>query len=221
MPLRATDKKKRWHVMKRIFVCFMVIALLSISLNMLSLKEAYASDNGSCGGNKSCSKSTTQEANKRNGFWGSLDLAVGDVSLSSSSTGDRADTLLYMGFSGGYSINPNFLIGVELSGWLYETSEMGNPSKGEGLSQVFITTRYYPFKENNLFARISGGYVSHWNNNFGSIRRNTGWGLGVGGGYDIAITNHLFITPFVIYNYGDLKEESFTAISVGVGITFY
>jgi hypothetical protein len=94
-------------------------------------------------------------------------------------------------------------------------------TKGEGLSQVFVITRYYPLKKSDLFAKVGGGYVSHWTNAFGTTRRKEGWGLALGAGYDIAAGRNWSIAPFVTYNYGDVEDQKHNAISLGVGITWH
>ncbi len=164
--------------------------------------------------------SYADEDQKRNSFWGAVDAGAGHVNLTFNDS-DESDTLFYLGFTAGYTINPNFLFGIELSGWLYETANLDDPTKGDGLSQVLIITRYYPYKENNIFVKVGGGYISHWNNEPGATTYRNGWALSVGGGYDIAVGSKWSITPSILYNYGEVENQNHNAFTISVGITWY
>jgi len=97
-----------------------------------------------------------EEKFERSGFWGGVDFGVGFVQRSFSGI-EEDENNFFLGFEGGYTLNPHFLIGVELSGWLLESSDLEDPSKGEGISQVFLITRYYPSSTMGLFGKIGGG----------------------------------------------------------------
>ena len=127
---------------------------------------------------------------KRSGFWGGIDIGAGFVRLSLEGS-DTDENNFFLGFKGGYTLTPNFLMGLELSGWLIESSDLNDPSKGEGISQVFLITQYYPISSMGLFAKVGGGYVSHWNNRPGEPQREEGWGLTFGGGYDFSLNKNL------------------------------
>ena len=98
----------------------------------------------------------SEERYERSGFWGGVNLGVGFVQLSFEGT-EEDETNFFLGFEGGYSINPHFLVGVELSGWLLEASNLEDPAKGGGISQAFLITRYYPSSSMGLFAKVGGG----------------------------------------------------------------
>ena len=178
-------------------VIFHIIIILAFS------KITYAQDNAG-----------------HTGWWGNIEAGIGYVGLSIQEH-KETDPHFYLGFSGGYSINPDFLIGVELSGWLFEGSNLQNPYEGDGISQVFAIIRYYPLKTKNFFTKIGGGYVSHWNNHAGMTETKEGWGLALGAGYDFAMKSYLSLTPFLTYNYGDLKDQQHSAVSFGIGVTFH
>ena len=125
-----------------------------------------------------------------------------------------------MGGEGGYTLNPHFLIGLELSGGTLESSNLNDPSVGEGIMQIFFITRYYPSQDMGWFAKVGGGYVSHWNNRPGEPRRNTGWGLTLGGGYDFPINQNWAVTPILSYNFGETGDLDHDAINLSIGITF-
>jgi hypothetical protein len=159
-----------------------------------------------------------EEKYERSGFWGGVDVGVGFVQQSSEKA-DGEGNHFYLGFEGGYTLNPHFLIGLELSGWLLEASNFNDPTKGEGISQIFLITRYYPSTTMGLFAKAGGGYVNQWSNHLGEPSRKSGRGLTFGGGYDFPINKHLAITPFLNYSYWETDDQNHDAWTLGVGFT--
>ena len=159
---------------------------------------------------------------ERKTWWSALNFGAGALSQSGGGI-DQDDTTGFLGFEGGYVVHPQFLLGIELSGWLLEASNTQNPSVGEGIMQAFLTTRSYPLPDSGLFVKLGGGYVSHWNNRPGEPRRLNGWGLTVGGGYDVLLTESLpvlpFVTPFVTYSFGEAGDLNHNAITGGIGLT--
>ena len=155
---------------------------------------------------------------ERSGFWGGVNCGVGFVQRSFAGI-EEDENNFFLGFEGGYTLNPHFLIGVELSGWLLEASNLEDPSKGEGISQVFLITRYYPSSTMGLFAKIGGGYVSHWNNEPGEPSRKGGWGLAFGGGYDFPLNKNFAITPFINYGFGEADDQDHNVWTLGIGLT--
>ena len=81
-----------------------------------------------------------EEKFERSGFWGGVNFGVGFVQRSFAGI-EEDENNFFLGFEGGYTLNPHFLIGVELSGWLLEASDLNDPSKGEGIMQAFLITR--------------------------------------------------------------------------------
>ncbi|MHA1942283.1 MAG: outer membrane beta-barrel protein [Candidatus Hodarchaeales archaeon] len=163
--------------------------------------------------------SFAEEQSIRTGFWGGIDFGVGLLKQSLDEIEDD-DTTFFLGFKAGYTINPHFRMGLELSGWLLEESNLEDPSVGEGINQIFLIARYYPRQKSNLFAKVGGGYVSIWNNRPGEPRRKNGWGLTVGGGYDFLLNKKVALSPFVTYSFGDAEDLDYMAINLGVGIIF-
>lgn len=164
------------------------------------------------------SSALAAEKLERTRYWGGLDIAAGKVQRSVAGV-EEDETKFFLGFKVGYTLNPHFLMGVELSGWLFEATSLWDPSVGEGISQVFLITRYYPSQDSGLFAKVGGGYVSHWNNRPGEPRRKEGWGLTFGGGYDFSLNKNLAITPFVTYSFGEADDQEHNALTLGVGFT--
>ena len=172
------------------------------------------------------SAASAEEHNIRSGFWGGIDVGAG-LLKQSFSEGDEDDVNFFLGFKGGYFINPHFLIGLELSGWLIEASDQycyygycSDASDGEGIMQIFLITHLYPFKESGLFAKAGGGYVERWSNRSDGQSSKKGWGLTVGGGYDFMLYKHFALSPFATFSYGDTGSWNYTAITFGLGGTF-
>lgn len=105
---------------------------------------------------------------------------------------------------------------LELSGWLLEETDLEDPAVGEGISQVFLISRYYPFLESNLFAKVGGGCASVWNNRPGEPRRKNGWGLVAGGGYDFPVGKNFALSPFASFSYGEAEDLTYKAVNIGV-----
>jgi hypothetical protein len=159
---------------------------------------------------------------KRKTWWTALNIGAGALSQSGGGI-NQDNTTSFLGIEGGYVVHPQFLVGIELSGWLQESSNTQDPSVGEGIMQAFLTTRYYPLPDSGFFLKFGSGYVSHWNNRQGEPRRLTGWGLTAGGGYDVLLTESLpvlpFVTPFITYSVGDAGDLHHNAITGGIGLT--
>jgi hypothetical protein len=162
---------------------------------------------------------SAEEYHLRNGFWGGLDAGAGYLKQSFGKR-DEEDVYFFMGFKGGYTVNPHLLVGVELSGWLLEASDPDDSNKGKGIMQAFLITQLYPSKESGLFAKIGGGYVSNWSNRSDEPGRKEGWGFTAGGGYDFMLNDTYALSPFANFSYGETGEWDYRAITVGLGITF-
>ena len=163
---------------------------------------------------------SAEEIYIRNGFWGGIDAGAGLLQQSFDEGDDEDDSAFYIGFKGGYTINPQLLIGLELSGWLLEASDYNDPGEGKGISQVFFISQLYPAKDAGFFAKAGGGYVSMWSNRPDDTRREQGWGLTVGAGYDFQMNDSAALSPFVNFNYGEAGNGDYTAITFGIGVTF-
>jgi hypothetical protein len=162
---------------------------------------------------------SAEEEYIRNGFWGGIDAGAGLLQQSFNEE-DEDDIYFFLGFKGGYTINPHFLVGLELSGWLLEAEDPSDPDEGEGVMQVFLITQLYPSKESGLFAKAGGGYVDNWSNKPDESRHKHGWGLTVGGGYDFLLSDAIALSPFATFSYGETGNWDYRAITVGIGVTF-
>ena len=164
-------------------------------------------------------RSSAEEYHFRNGFWGGIDAGAGYLKQSFDRRNED-DVYFFLGFKGGYTINPHFLVGLELSGWLLEAEDLSDSNKGKGIMQAFMITQLYPSKESGLFAKAGGGYVSNWSNRPDEPNRKEGWGVTVGGGYDFLVYEAIALSPFVNFSYGETGNWDYQAITVGIGLTF-
>jgi len=82
------------------------------------------------------SEAFAEEKFERSGFWGGLNIGIGFVQQSFEGASEDGDHFS-LGFEGGYTLNPHFLIGVELSGWLTEAGNLNDPSKGGYNASIF------------------------------------------------------------------------------------
>ena len=160
------------------------------------------------------------EETVRQGFWGNLDMGVGYVDRSIGGL-DNQSTDFYLGIAGGYVIHPRILAGFELSGWNQESTDLNDPTKGEGLMQAFVIGRFYPMRDVNLFAKTGGGWVRQWVNDPGGKSTRDGWGATVGLGYDYSLGENWAVTPCFNFSFGDADGQKHEIFTLGVGITFY
>lgn len=56
-----------------------------------------------------------EENINREGIWGGIDFGLGYIELSFPET-EEEENNAFLGFTVGYTLNPHFLIGIELSG---------------------------------------------------------------------------------------------------------
>jgi hypothetical protein len=169
---------------------------------------------------------SAEENHVRDGLWGGIDAGSGQLKRSLDAE-DKNGKYLYLGFKGGYTINPYFLIGLEFSGWNIEVTDQyclygycSDSSEGEGIMQIFLISRYYPSQDLGFFVRAGGGYVDHWYHRSGELRRKEGWGLTVGGGYDFLFNETIALSPFATFSNGETGNWDYQAITIGLGITF-
>ena len=162
---------------------------------------------------------SAEEDHIRKGFWGGIDAGAGLLKQSFSEE-DEDDVYFFLGFRGGYTINPHILVGLELSGWLIEAEDPNDPDEGEGIMQAFVITQLYPSKESGLFIKAGGGYVDNWSNKPDEPSRKEGWGFTVGGGYDFLAFEDIALSPFATFSYGETGNWDYRAITFGIGVTF-
>lgn len=179
----------------------------------------------------------SEEMQERKGFFwgGSLGAGYVERTFSVANGIDDETTRFYMDGFGGYAFNPHIAIGFELSGWLIEPdsdtytwnpywppdNEPSENPAGEGISQIFVFTRLYPYRTRNLFIKVGGGYVDHWLKTQTQYINDEGWGTVVGVGYDIPLSGNWSLTPLVSYSYGETQVQTLEAFTASFGFTWH
>lgn len=174
--------------------------------------------------------SSYSEIPERKGFFAGFGLGAGYLERSFESSGlNDSETNLYMEFMGGYAFNPNIAIGIDVSGWNYEAdntygysnSNDSGSSTGEGLFQVLLFSRYYPFRDSGLFLKIGGGMARYWNNRPNEDRYKDGWGAETAVGYDFFVSGNGTVTLSLGYNYGETEDLTYQAVTVSVALMMH
>jgi hypothetical protein len=147
---------------------------------------------------------SAQAGQERKGGWFAAELGFGRLNQQSS-VGSRTDDLFAGGFRGGYAINRHVLVGLQVNGWLIETANLEDPSKGATLTQVFVITEVYPLADRGLFVKLGAGYTE-LNDNSPYAFDTSGRGATVGLGYDIRISRRWAISPVINYSWGELDD---------------
>lgn len=128
--------------------------------------------------------------------WGSESFKFDDESSWSESLGKPTFSL-----SLGGTPNPNLRIGAEMSGWWnsYQDFESGF-TVTETLASLMAVGRVYPMRHAGLFLQGGAGLgVSGASVEFGTSTTETGFAYGVGAGWEVKLSPHLFLTPAAQY----------------------
>jgi len=166
-----------------------------------------------------CVSAMAQEKSEKERFQMGLELGAGRVERSTPGF-KLSETDFFMGFKGAYRVNRYFLMGLELSGWLQQSSDLYDPSVGEGISQIFLFAQLYPGVDSGFFIKAGGGYVSHWDNGPESTGSKSGTGLVIGAGYDFRMDSSWVITPLATYSSGNIDNEKYNATTLSVGFSY-
>jgi hypothetical protein len=169
-------------------------------------------------------------------FWGAgLGGAYLDRTFSTTNAVDRAEGLLYMEFFGGVALNPHVAIGLELSGWTIEPDSdtyIWNPywppdhqrseePQGEGLMQVLVFTRIYPYADQGLFLKLGAGGLEHWLKTDYGTYKETGWTTVGGLGWDVHISTNWSLTPTLSYSYGVAGSQTHQAVTGSISFMWH
>lgn len=163
--------------------------------------------------------SQAAESIDKKGILFGVDLGGGAVRTSASGD-EQTESAHYLGFRIHNRINSRLSIGIELSGWSLEASNLYDPSKGEAISQIFIVTHYHPVSDSGFFLKAGGGYVNYWNNRPGESTNNSGAGVIVGGGYDYPLKDRWTLSPFALFGISKTSGDDHDAWALGVGIAY-
>ncbi len=177
------------------------------------------------------------ELERREGFFwgGGLGGAYLERTFSHTNGVDDATARLYMEFFGGYAINPNVAIGLEIGGWLISPdsdtyvwnpywppdNERAEEPAGEGLSQILAFTRVYPYHDRGLFLKLGGGYMDHWWKTSHGYYDEQGWTAVAGVGWDIHLSGNWSLTPALSYSHGVAGSQTHQALTASIGFLWH
>jgi len=112
---------------------------------------------------------------------------------------------------GGYAWHPRLLLGVELGGWNLQGTDVGDPSKGEGIRTLYLMAQYHLGAESRFF--VKGG--------FGGV---------LGAGYEIWRSGSCSIAPAIDYSWGEFdgatsppgitQDQSYHAVTFRLGFIY-
>jgi hypothetical protein len=169
-------------------------------------------------------------------FWGAgLGATYLDRSFSSTDAIDDAGGRLYMEFFGGVALNPHIAIGLELSGWTITPdsdtytwnpywppdNQRSEEPQGEGLMQILVFTRLYPYEDQGLFLKLGGGALDHWLKTDYGTYREMGWTTVAGLGWDVHVSGNWSITPTLSYSYGVAGSQTHQAVTASFGLLWH
>jgi len=150
--------------------------------------------------------------------WATVELGAGQVNRSTPGFSDNS-ARFYLGLEGGVALTSRVLLGLELSGWLFQSGNLQDSRKGSGISQAFAVARIYPRATSTFHLQVGAGSVRGWDNAAGGASHSgTGWELGIG--YDAMVSAHAAITPFLRYNRGTAGSLSLSTVTIGAGYTW-
>ena len=162
-----------------------------------------------------------QENIDRNGFvlggwagYGQMNVNTDNISRSSYGT-------FALGFSGGYAITSNIVMGIELNGWTLKAFDTKDPSRGESISNISMFANYFPVDNMPLFIEGGGGQLSYTNNSPNVNGRDKGGSWFVGSGYEIPISKKLMLVPQIRYSQGNFTGGDFKVYELALGMKWY
>lgn len=172
-----------------------------------------------------CLASCTQQALARPDgdhapyWWVSIDLAAADLSYQRNQVPDDK-TSFFLAFRGGYAPSRWLRVGVETNGFNIASSNLLDPGRGEGISQMLLlTAQVYPATGSGWFLKTGIGWNSYWNNAEGFRQSSSGaWSLG--GGYEFRIDEGWDLAVFAQVHGGDVGNVDYDATSVGLSLTW-
>lgn len=148
------------------------------------------------------------------GFWLSGGIGVG---TSDTDVGDDAGPAGYLRLGG--TLSEHFLLGGEVIGF---GRDAGSADISQGNATAVLL--YYPSSPGGLFAKAGVGFasVSVSQSVGGGIftADDQGFGLTLGGGFDLRLGRNLFLTPNVdvlLQSFDDFADASVFLFTLGIG----
>ncbi len=142
---------------------------------------------------------------------------AGASNVTQSLTGSRTRSSEFsMALRGGIVLTPQFLLGAEVGGFLLEASNLNDPERGRGISQVFVVAEHCarPGRE-GLFGKAGLGYASYWGLRSGDTNR-SGWGGSLALGHGTVTAGHGAFGPMLTFTAGRFGDMRYRAVSIGL-----
>lgn len=138
-------------------------------------------------------------------FYAGVEMGAGFLQFSNNNIDGERTARFVLGFYGGYIPIRALRLGINLNGYLIEPFDYSNPEKGKSISNTQAQIQILPFKNNNLFANIQGGwstYINHHPNESNS----KGTAAKIGLGYEFTLGKRLFATLILNYTTGKFND---------------
>lgn len=158
---------------------------------------------------------SAQHSHRRSGFWAGVALGWGSLATTCSScSNDRQGAMTAIVKLGG-TLSQQVLVGVESDVW----SKTASSGLASAAGNVSISAFYYPRRWGGAFLRggIGMAYVQPQ-----GFEIETGFGAGVGAGYDLRFARGFSFTPVVNFNWGNpATNYSQNFFQIAAGLTWH
>ena len=150
----------------------------------------------------------------REGFFISFGFGPGSIGCDACG-GDRESGLSgYLKLGG--TLNEQLLLGFESNAWVKEESGVTLTS-----AIAAAVVQYYPNVETGLFIKGGPGLARlELETSFGSASE-SGFGLIVGGGYDIRLGVNFSLSPYANFIYANIDNEGLDLWEIGLGFMWH
>lgn len=161
------------------------------------------------------SKLKAQQNTTKEMYYVGMEMGPALLQFSSNQiTGDRL-ARYELNFYGGYVPFRALRLGVNLNGYLMESfgNINSNPEKGISISNIHGQLQVLPFKTNNIFTNIQGGwsnYTNHHPDGFNS----KGISGKLGFGYYFVLGKKIFISLMLNYGVGKFNDVNYPGVSI-------
>jgi len=112
-------------------------------------------------------------------------------------------------------------VGVRLGGWTLEGFDLGDPWKGESLSEAFAAFRLRHLGVRPLMLSLEGGWVSYTAHDQAMVlREGDGLGARLGVAWNVEVSGSWAVAPTLVGSWGEIdpdfgSERSFSYWSLG------
>jgi len=162
-----------------------------------------------------------QHPQTREGFWIGFGFGYGSAHASCDACSGNSEGGATGFLKLGGTLSKSVLLGGSVNAW---TKSQGGVT--ETLGNVTANLYFYPAPESGFF--LTGGVgLADYRASDGGSETSSGWGFGVGTGYDIRVGRMISLTPVVDFTYGGgmspfgLTGWKQSVIDFGLGVTFH